>query len=113
MSPEQVVQAQLDAYNARDLERFVACYHQDVMLLDFPSMRPILQGKEALSAHYRDKRFNLAALHAELVSRTVHGKVVIDRERVTGVRPEPVDAVAIYHVEDGLIRTVWFVVAVT
>lgn len=109
MTPELVVQAQLDAYNARDLERFVACYHEDVTLCDFPSMQPFLQGRAALAAHYRDKRFNLAALHAELVSRMAHGKVVIDRERVTGVRPEPIDAVAIYHVEDELIRTVWFV----
>jgi ketosteroid isomerase-like protein len=30
MNPEAVVQRQLDAYNARDLARFVACYADDV-----------------------------------------------------------------------------------
>ena len=29
-SPEAIVQRQLEAYNARDLERFVACYGDDV-----------------------------------------------------------------------------------
>jgi hypothetical protein len=32
MNPEAVVQRQLDAYNARDLARFVACYAEDVLV---------------------------------------------------------------------------------
>ena len=35
--------------------------------------------------------------------------VVIDQEHVTGLREEPVAAVAIYEIEDDIIRRVWFV----
>ena len=34
---------------------------------------------------------------------------VIDQEHVTGLREEPVAAVAIYEIEDDIIRRVWFV----
>ena len=32
MNPESVVQRQLDAYNDRDLDRFMACYSDEVQL---------------------------------------------------------------------------------
>jgi hypothetical protein len=38
----------------------------------------------------------------------VIGNVVIDHERVHGVRDRPFDVAASYRVIDGLIRTVWF-----
>ena len=36
------------------------------------------------------------------------GNKVIDHERVTGIREEPLEALAIYEVSDGVIETVWF-----
>lgn len=109
MRPVDVVQRQLDAYNARDLAAFVATYADDVRVYRMPSAAPILDGKAALAEHYRTKRFNLPSLHADLVARIELGDKVIDHERVHGVRAEPFEAVAIYEVGDGLIRTVWFV----
>ena len=55
-----------------------------------------------------DQRFNLPALHAELVNRIVIGSTVIDHERVRGIRPQSFEVAACYRVVDGLIRTVWF-----
>ena len=46
-------------------------------------------------------------LHAELLHRSVLGDKVIDHERITGLRSEPVEAVAAYLVRDGLIQNVW------
>ena len=40
--------------------------------------------------------------------RVEQGAIVVDKERVTGMGPEVVFALAIYEVEDGLIRRVWF-----
>jgi hypothetical protein len=73
MDPALPVQAQLDAYNARDLERFVACYADDVQLYRPPAAEPVLQGKAAMAAHYAAHRFKLPLLHAELVNRMVLG----------------------------------------
>jgi hypothetical protein len=108
MNPEAPVQRQLDAYNARDLARFVAEYADNVVVYRPPAAEPILRGKEAFANHYASHRFNLPALHAEVVSRMVVGNKVIDHERVAGVRDDPFDAVVVYEVVDERIRTVWF-----
>jgi hypothetical protein len=109
VTPESIVQAQLDAYNARDRARFVACYAADVRVYRPPQAEPVLAGREALSAHYGAHRFNLPALHADLVNRMVLGNKVIDHERIHGVREAPFEAAAVYEVgADGLIAAVWF-----
>lgn len=104
---EDVVQRQLDAYNARDLEAFAATYSDDIVVYRPPATTPSLSGKQELRAFYRDKRFNLPDLHAEILHRSVVGNKVVDHERITGIREQPIEAIAVYLVEDGLIQIVW------
>ncbi len=108
MDPEAVVQEQLEAYNAHDLDRFVAVYHDDIRVHRLPASEPVLSGKAAFRAHYAAHRFTLPDLHAEVVSRIVMGDKVVDHERVTGLGDAPREVVAVYQVAEGLIRTVWF-----
>lgn len=108
MTPEQAVQHQLDAYNARDLARFLEVYEDDVVVYRLPSKEPALTSRGQLAEFYRTQRFNLPALRAELMNRMVIGNVVIDHERVHGVRDRPFEVAASYRVVDGLIRAVWF-----
>lgn len=102
------VQRQLDAYNAHDLERFVAEYTDDVRVFRPPGTEPVLSGKTAFAAHYAANRFNLPRLRAEVLNRIVSGNKVVDHERITGLEEQPVEAIAIYEVIDHRIRTVWF-----
>jgi len=109
LNPEPVVQRQLDAYNARDLDRFVAQYSDDVQLFRPPEPQPVLSGKTAMAEHYATKRFNLPGLHATLVNRMVLGNKVIDHERITGIGNAPIDAAVVFEVNpQGLICKVWF-----
>ena len=108
MNPADPVQRQLEAYNARDLARFVAEYADDVQVFLPPAVEPLLSGKKAFAEHYATKRFTLPGLHAEVVQRIVSGNTVVDHERVTGLKDEVVEAVAVYRIADGLISTVWF-----
>ena len=109
MSPaETVVQRQLDAYNARDLERFLAEFADDVQVFRPPAVAPVLSGKAALGEHYAQHRFNRSNLHARLVNRMVAGNRIVDHEHITGVQDEPLVAIAVYEVVDERIRTVWF-----
>ncbi|HEY9026418.1 MAG TPA: nuclear transport factor 2 family protein [Burkholderiaceae bacterium] len=108
MNPADPVQRQLEAYNARDLERFVAEYSDDVQVFRPPAAEPVLAGKAAFAAHYASKRFNLPGLHATVVARIVSGNTVVDHEHVAGVQDGVVEAVAVYRVADGRITTVWF-----
>jgi hypothetical protein len=103
----RVVQEQLEAYNARDLERFAATYSADVRIWRMPATDPSIVGQAELRETYA-KRFASPGLHAEIVNRIVIGNKVIDHERVVGIEAHPVEAVAVYEVADGLIRAVWF-----
>lgn len=107
--PAGFARRQLDAYNARDIERFVAEYTEDIAAYRLPEAEPFLVGKAAFAEHYRRHRFGLPALHAELIGRMVFGNKVIDQERVHGVTPEPMDVAAVYEVTPAGISKVWFI----
>jgi hypothetical protein len=105
---EDPVQRQLEAYNAHDLERFLAEYADDVRVFRPPATEPVLSGKAAFGEHYAKNRFNLPNLHARLVNRIVSGNIVVDHEEITGLPQPNLAAVAVYEVIDDRIRTVWF-----
>jgi hypothetical protein len=105
--PVDVVEEQLQAYNARDLARFAATYSDSIRIFRMPATEPAITGKAALNETYR-KRFSSPGMHADIVGRMVIGNKVIDHERVVGIKDTPVEAVAVYEVEAGLIQTVWF-----
>ena len=106
-SPTDVVQEQLEAYNARDLERFAATYADDIAIYRMPAVEAAIAGKAQLRETYR-KRFESPNLHADIVNRIVIGNKVIDHERVVGIKEHPIEAVAVYEVTGELITTVWF-----
>lgn len=108
MTPEAPVQRQLDAYNAHDLDAFVAEYADDVRVFRPPQVDPVLSGKQAFAAHYAAHRFNLKHLHARIERRIICGNKVVDHERITGLQDQDVQALAVYEVIDDRIKTVWF-----
>jgi hypothetical protein len=107
-SPESVVQRQLEAYNAHDIDAFMATYSQTIQLLEFPSGKLISEGQETMRARYADV-FIKRKPHVDVAPRIVSGNFVIDREKVTISGSDEFFAVAIYEVVDGLIQRVWFV----
>lgn len=107
MNPEAVVQRQLEAYNARDLQRFLAEYSERVRVYRPPAVEPAITGKEAFGEFYATQRFNHAGLHAELLNRMVFGRKVIDHERISGVREQPFEVAVVYDVVNGLIQCMW------
>ena len=78
MSAVDVVQRQVEAYNARDLDRFVSAYSETIAIFRMPSTEPIISGKVELAKFYSTQRFNLPGLHAEIVNRIALGNKVID-----------------------------------
>ncbi|MEV4743282.1 nuclear transport factor 2 family protein [Streptomyces sp. NPDC049555] len=112
MSPEEIVDGQLVAYNARDLEAFLGYYAPDVPVHAFPSGEVLTdRSGPAFRERYAALFDASPHLHAELVSRVVHGRLVIDQEVVTGFLGDGVrTAVALYEVGADRIEKVWFAV---
>ncbi|MBC8002490.1 MAG: nuclear transport factor 2 family protein [Opitutaceae bacterium] len=107
---EAVVQRQLDAYNARDVDAIMATYAEDAQQFEHPATLLATS-----SAQIRERfvlRFLEPNLHARLVQRIVAGNIVIDHEMVTRTFPEgtgQVELVAIYEVRNGRISKAWFI----
>src|SRR5664279_5087379 len=108
MSAIDIVQRQLDAYNAHDLAAFIAVYSDDIEVFRLPSSVPSISGKMQFADFYANHRFNNPQLKAQLVNRMLLGGKVVDHERIWGLGDAPIEAVAVYHVVDDLISTVWF-----
>lgn len=108
MNPaEQAVQAQLDAYNAHDVEAFVATYAEDARIYVFPN-REWMAGRERIREVYGQLFSSTPEIHAEVAQRIVQGARVVDHEHLSGLpNGATASAVAIYEVRDGLITHVW------
>jgi imidazolonepropionase-like amidohydrolase len=103
---EQLVQQQLNAYNAHDLDAFLEPYADNVELYDFPG-KLIMKGKEQMRKEYLFVT-QTPQLYCRLKNRLVQGNMVIDHEEVSFGGPKPVYAVAIYIIENGKISKVYF-----
>ena len=108
-SPLKVVQAQLDAYNAKDIDALLATYAPD-------AEQYALHGERLAKGHAEMRlrflaRFKEPDLHAQLLSRTAMSSFVIDLELITRNFPEGVGSVemlCVYEVRDGLIQKASF-----
>ena len=108
-TPETIVQRQLEAYNDRNLNAFVACFSEDVVVRELQDGEIIAEGRTAFRETYAPLFERCPDLHAKIVHRICKGDTVIDHENVTGMgNDEMVEAVAIYQVRDSLIHRVWF-----
>lgn len=107
-TPTDLAQRQLNAYNARDIDAFLEPYADDVELYELPD-KLLSKGKEAMRKQYATMFERTPDLHCELVNRIVVNNTVIDHERVTfGSGRSPIQAVAIYKIENGKIKKVYF-----
>ncbi|MFZ6655377.1 nuclear transport factor 2 family protein [Undibacterium sp. TJN19] len=105
-SPEIVVQRQLDAYNARDVDAILTTYAPDARQFEFPG-KLVASGHDEIRVRMA-QRFLENNLHAKLVRREVIGHLVIDYEDITRTFPEgtgQLEMIAIYEVKDGLIHS--------
>lgn len=108
--PEAIVEAQLEAYNARNLDAFLATYAEDAQLFEHPS-KLLASGATQMRERYA-ARFAEPNLHAVVVKRIVMDNFVIDYEKVTRTFPEGTgtqDAIAMYEVQGTHIARVWFI----
>jgi putative hydrolase of HD superfamily len=108
-SPLAIVQAQLDAFNARDIEALMATYAPDAEQFVLHGER-LARGHAELRPRYL-ARFQEPALYARLLSRTVMGNLVVDLELISRNFPEgrgTLEMLCVYEVVEGRIRRASF-----
>jgi hypothetical protein len=107
--PAALVQRQLEAYNDKDVEAWLATYAADAEQYVLHGER-LAQGHEELRRRIL-VRFAEPDLHARLLSRVVMGPVVVDLEEVTRNFPEGkgrMEMLCVYEIADGRIAKASF-----
>lgn len=106
MTPEEIVQKQLEAYNACDIDAFAATYTDDIQVVDGEGKvrcEGLAQLREIYGPLFRDNPNQMALI----TYRITAGDWVIDDETVLGRKDGNTRrAVAIYRVRDDKIAHV-------
>jgi hypothetical protein len=108
--PESIVQRQLEAYNAHDIEALLQTYADEAQQFEYPATL-LATGTAELRERFQI-RFREPNLHARLLRRIVMGHIVIDHEQVTRTFPEgpgTIELIAIYEVHSDRITTARFI----
>ncbi|HTD66925.1 MAG TPA: nuclear transport factor 2 family protein [Candidatus Limnocylindria bacterium] len=105
-----LVQRQLDAYNAHDVDAIMGTYAENAQQFEYPS-KLLASGAAEIRERFR-ARFQEPNLQATLLQRMVMDQVVIDLETVTRTFPEgagTIELIAIYEVHQGRIAKASFI----
>lgn len=102
-----IADRQLVAYNALDLDAYCALFHAEAELILLPSQEVVAKGLAKIREIYA-VRFATPGLRCEVHERSALGRVAIDRETVHMDGEDPLEILALYEVEHGLIVRVFF-----
>ncbi|WP_109302723.1 nuclear transport factor 2 family protein [Aquimarina sp. AU474] len=104
---EKIVQEQLEAYNARNIDDFVNTFSDTVKAYDYPT-KLNMDGKEQLQKIFSGFFSQTPDLHCEIKNRIVIGNMVIDEEFVTA-NGDNFSAVALYKINGDKIDKMYFI----
>lgn len=107
---DDILQRQLDAYNARDADALSALYADDAQQFDHPD-KLLASGRTQIKARFA-RKFEDGNRHAQILNRIAMGSFVVDHERITRTLPQGVGIVevtVIYEIANGKIARVWFI----
>jgi len=102
MTPEKVVQHNLEAYNARDIQAFISDYAEDIELYSFGNNQPTAKGLSEVKEIYANLFDASPNLNSTIINRIVFENKVIDHESITGRmgKKDLVEMVLIYEIKD-------------
>lgn len=103
-----VVDAQIEAYRAKDVERFLSCYAADASVVLFDGT-PMFADKHVMREQYGKLFAGSPDLHLTIANRMVAGEFVVDEEHVSGMHfgdmPTEITALSVYRVTNGKIAS--------
>jgi len=98
-----IVDAQIEAYRARDVERFLSNYADDASVVMFDGA-VMFGSKEAMREQYGKLFADSPDLQVTIAARITAGEFVVDEEHLSGFHfgdmPAEMTAVAIYRITD-------------
>jgi len=109
LTPSDIAQGQLDAYNKQDIDQFLLWYSENVEIYNFPN-ELVYSGKEEMRKRYMAAWKQNPNQKAEVTERMSVGNTAMDKEHVTGrANNIEINVIAIYNIADNKIQKVYFV----
>lgn len=102
--PRDPVQAQLEAFNLRDIEGFLSCYAADVVIRSGDGA-VLMKGRDEMRNFYAPILAQPGEVRAESLHRLQAGEWTVDEER-TQVSGQEIHALIAYQVRQSLVEAV-------
>ncbi len=101
-TPEETVQANLDAYNAKDIAAFTASYSTEAKFCKIDGT-VLLADREAIAAFHQKFFVGNPGAHCQILQHVVMGPFVVDHQQITVEGRPPMNVMLVSEVRDGLI----------
>jgi hypothetical protein len=108
-SPREVVNRQLEVYNAHDIDGYCALFAPDATISDLVTGQMMCNGLAEIRSAYTKRFAENPKLHCIVHQRLESPTHAIDKETVSGLPSGPLHLIAIYEVKDGLILSLRFI----
>lgn len=111
--PEDIVQAQVEAYNRQDIQAFLACFHPEAEFVRWPN-EVVFKGHDDFRQRYCELWARAPQLRAKITKRIAVGRFITDMEQLIGHPDgERAPLQVIYETEGKRIRRFWVITADT
>lgn len=106
-TPEEVAQANIEAYNAHDVEALMATFSPSATFGQLGG-RVLLDGRGPLRGYYTQLFQARPTLRCEVKQRSVMGPFVVELQEISSDDQPGIQAMLISEVRDGKIVKVWY-----
>jgi hypothetical protein len=107
--PLRVAERQIETFNRRDIDGFMALYADDAVAAEFPSGTVIARGKTAIRERYASmfRQRGPDSPPVRVDRRVVDGPFVLDDETWDAPAGERNRSIWMYEIRGGLIQKAW------
>ena len=106
-SPETVVQRSINAYNAHDVEAYIATFTPAATFGQLGG-RILLDSRDAMKGFYQQMFAARPTVRCDIRQRSVMGPFVIDLQEISGEGQPGMQAMVLSEVREGRISKVWY-----
>ena len=106
-SPEAVLQTANAAYNAHDVDAYLATFTPAATFGQLGG-RILLDSRQAMQGFYQEFFATRPTVSCEIRERSIMGSYVVELQEITGEGQAPMQAMVISEVQEGRIARVWY-----
>ena len=104
-----IVEKQLLAFNEKDIETFLSCYSEDIVVKMLETDQVLANGKDELKEIMNISFTSEKSSSTGVINRISQGEFIIDKERIIGHKDgKIITSLAIYQIKNQKIERLWF-----